>query len=116
MWDKDGGDDLLDLTDPANPVIVTSGTYAICLCMKASGPLTAAGSYEAGLYLDTGGANLGTVQDSAPSTANQSNPGVALSATLYMTAGTVITMYVTNNDGVASRDFSLQSAVVQRLA
>lgn len=109
-WDtKFLGDALLVLTDPANPAIVTAGVYAVAVTVTASA-MTAGGDFVVILNLDNDN------DDPTAAGASTDANGCAVTLVYYIPAGGTIVVQVRNHDGAASRDFTLSSAVVQRLS
>lgn len=117
-WAKStGGTALVDLTDPAAPAIVTAGTYAVAVRVNPAGALTVGGCYVVKLELDANGEDPEIdVTSAAASAANFAVPQVGNWLTYYIPAGGVIVVTVANLDGVASVDYQLAFAAVQRLA
>ncbi len=116
-WDSVfSGTPLLDITVPAAPTIVTSGTYAVTLQIGPQGAMTAAGNYRVKLELDATGEDPTIYDTSAPSNANDAEPQVSLGMTYYIPAGGTIVVTVYNHDGAASVDFAINNAIVQRLS
>lgn len=114
-WDtKLSGSDLLDLTDPANPAVITAGVYAVTIRVGNFG-LTVGGTFFAEFDLDLNGEDPEVIPTSPPSVAGQTHPTIVASMTYYIPAGGVINVTVGNNDGANAVDFTL-FAVVQRVS
>lgn len=112
-WDDvQFGDTLLDLTDPENPAVLTTGIYAVTCYVTSTAALTAGGTYIAELDITTTDTSL-TVQGTAAAGVLPST--VTVGVTWYLQATTVLSVTVVNEDGASSRDFLL-SAYVQRIA
>lgn len=115
-WDtKVSGDDLLDLTDPQQPTIVSDGVYAVTVSVECA-PLTVGGYYIPTLTLNAAGDNGNVFSSSPPSVTADQTPGVALSLTYFVPAGGQVIVTVSNFDGVSAVDFFLQAAVIQRIS
>jgi hypothetical protein len=115
-WDTlDFGDDLLDRSDPAAPVVLASGIYAVTVETFVD-TLTADGAYIARLGLASNEGWAFFQAASAPFSLANAAPAVVVSVTWYVAAGDGILARVTNLDGVAPRDFHLSVATVQQLA
>lgn len=104
----DDGSALLDITTPAAATFVASGTYAITAQVNATAPLTSGG--YCGVFLSATG-NVAAGEGAHPD-----QYAVTLAATVIATAGDACVVYTFNNDGAASRDFSLGAARIVKLA
>lgn len=114
-WDtKISGDDLLDLTDPAAPVFVASGVYAISGWIDPDSSLTAGDQYNAQLILNEADEAV-TWSGSNPSLGAGSAPLLSFAGTYYFAQGTGPVVNVQNNDSVKTIPFYVR-ATVQRLS
>lgn len=114
-WSLSSGDSLLDLTTPTDPVIITSGIYAVTVDVQGIA-LTTGGTFAVKLLLDGGGDNASVFASSPPSTTGFGvNPEVSIAMTYYIPAGGRLQVNVENRDGVSDRDFSMNNAIVQRI-
>lgn len=112
-WDtKDSGTELLDLTDPANPVAVADGIYAVTVEVNAAA-ITVGGFYTVTLALDTAGDDANVTVSSPPSTAAFGTPIVSVSLTYFIPAGGVLNVTVDSEDGASSVDYNITLASVQ---
>jgi hypothetical protein len=115
-WDTSNGPNvLLDRTDISNPVVVAAGVYAVAVIVRGTN-LTAGSRYVAQLNLDANGDDPYVWADSAPSSALDNDPLLALALTYYIPAGGRITLAVSNEDGASDRNFRLVNASIQRLS
>ncbi len=115
-WDtKSFGTALLDISSPAAPTIVTTGTYAITVTVAGAGGMTSGTNYTVNFDVDLSGEDASCYQDSAAATALQAAPAVSLTLVYYLVAGSVLRVNVTSQD-VAAPAFALSSAMVQRLS
>jgi hypothetical protein len=114
-WVRDTGDVLVDLTDPLFPVIVTEGVYAVTVGVTTTN-LTAGGYFSTELVFDYDGAYQAVSPTSPTATAVLTNPTVVVSLTYYLPAGAKLALNAYNFDGVATRNFQIVQAYIQRLA
>ncbi len=105
---KASGTELLDRSDPANPAFLAAGTYAISLQCNSGAGLTAGGSVTVGLTV--AGETLPEGYTQKPQI------GWGVSGVVVAGVGNVITATVQNFDGALSRNFSIASAVIVKLA
>jgi hypothetical protein len=106
-WDNlSSGTELLDRTVPSFPTLLAAGTYALSLVTKSSAPLTPGGNAQ--LLVNIPG---GTIQASTL-------PDIGLAGYFIWIAGAgdTVEVDVVNNDGAASRDFVIFSALLVKLA
>ncbi len=115
-WAKSTGSDLVDLTDPTAPAIVTAGVYAVGIQVAPAGAITTGGSFIAKLELDANGEDPEIDVTSAAATAAVNQPRVGNWLTYYIPAAGVIVVTVANLDGVASVDYRLSFASIQRIS
>lgn len=117
-WDeKLSGDDLLDLTAPDSPLIVTAGVYAVTVSVGASDTMTDDGIFNGTLLLDADGDNAQTSMDSAPANARDHNPAISLTLTYYVPAGGRLGVYLTSSDGgLGSIGYAIAAAIIQRIS
>jgi hypothetical protein len=112
-WDKLGGSDLLDLTNPKQPTVKKAGVYAITTTVYST-TLTAAARYYH--QLGAGSPDFPqVVQSSGVATAADPNPYVSCSMTYFLRVNIPLFAYVFNFDAVA-RNFGIFRAEVQRLS
>lgn len=108
-WLNPVGDDLLDLTDPTQPVVKADGAYIIGTSVVFfDTPPVAPTPMTAELVLDDGGADVGIQVTADEST----TPSVALGSPYKFTAGQIVDMVVSNGD-VAPRSFLLVAVVMK---
>lgn len=108
-WDTlDSGADLLDLTNPAAPTAKVAGFYVVAAVVRPNGPMTLGGWYEA--ILRQLGTPLVAVTEDSPPGLTQAR--VTLTVPGLLPQGQPIDLTVTNNDGVAARDFFLLTSSV----
>jgi hypothetical protein len=117
-WDtKLSGDSLLDLTAPANPLIIAAGVYAVTFVGGYAEPGTNGGliMLSVGIDVDDPGGNaLTTTAVSVPVAALIQEPTVVVTLVWYSNAGGRLNANVFNRDG-ATRTFIL-TAAIQRLS
>jgi hypothetical protein len=115
-WDSlDAGSALLDIvSDPAAPTVTTAGIYGFTVTATGAG-ITTGGFYSLRLILDLNGFDAEPAVFSSASVATLSSLRVALASTLYMPAAAIIRVQVHNSDGAATRGFTLNTAVIQRI-
>lgn len=110
-WGDAAGDELLDLTDPENPTIVVTGTYAFTCQIGTNDDLTGVSALVTFAFNPDG---------ENPPNVNLTLEGSAAGAqgivpfTWYLVAGTVVRFTVENDDGDNPHDFSF-IAFVQRI-
>ena len=109
------GTALLDLTDPANPTVLTAGNYAVSVIFRPSDAMTAGGYYRADLELDEVNDDATLLQDSPAATAANTEPEQSLSLTYYIPAGGLINAIVHNHDGASTIHFGL-FGIIQKLS
>ncbi len=115
-WDnKVSGSDLLDLSDPLNPTVVSDGVYAVTVTASTD-PISTGGYYTLYLTLDSTAEDAVAAHDSPPSIAAINNPFVSCSLTYFIPAGGIINASVYNGDGVNSVVFYIYTAIVQRIS
>jgi hypothetical protein len=116
-WDGQsyGPNVLLDRTDPTIPVITTAGIYAVLAVVVPGENMTAGGSFQVSLGLDTDDTDASAFIESPAATAGALTPNVSIGLTWYMPAEATIRLNVRNHDGVAERLFEVASAQVQRI-
>lgn len=110
---------LLDFSAPTLPVVVADGVYAVTANFRVDN-LSADGWFEAALHLDKDDRDaiikctspFGTAAREATQTAVK----CSLSNTFWVPAGGQIVLHVDNWDGAASRDFTYEELIVQRLS
>lgn len=116
-WNKQSGDDLLDLTDPTAPTILVAGVYAFNIAANGSAP----GPYAVDWFwfgLDTDANADDAYQDNFaplnPDVAPNPNPQCSQSLVYYMPAGALLQANVrhSNPDPI---DFKIQGSI-QRLS
>jgi len=113
-WAYLQGDVLLDLSTPTLPTVIEAGIYAVTLGVQGSA-LTVGGIYQVIFWMDQTGDSAMVVASSPPSVTADPDPEVTVAMTYYVPAGGILEVAVVNGDGVAARDFNLNSAVVQRI-
>lgn len=110
-WDTLGsGVELLDRTDPAAPLVLVEGIYAVTANVTVE-PITAAGYIVIELHLDHQGQDAVTVMEAFVPNGGW---GISVTNTYFVPEGGEVAVRVRNFDGVASRDFTLLEALVQR--
>lgn len=114
-WAKINGSDLLDLTDPLSPVVVTAGVYAFSVLITGL-MMTEGGTFQAQLALDTAGANDSLTPIAPPATAANPSPITEVSATYYLPAGAIVQAGVLSMDGGQAIDFAIVYALLQRIS
>lgn len=115
-WDtKIAGSDLLDLSIPINPVIITAGIYAVTVYAGAGSAMTVGGWWNMFLELDQAGANFVAVIDQVIATAAVRAPRFTLGLTGYLPAGAQLQVNVHNGDGASDLPFAIQFAQIQRI-
>lgn len=115
-WDTLGfGTELLDRTDPANPLFLSNGTYAVTVCVITSAPLTIGGFVNTALVLADAGA-IGATTSEHPE-GGGSPGGLILTVVGVVADNTVpLALFCHNADGAASRQFRLQGGQIVKLA
>ncbi len=113
-WDSlDDGDDLLDRTDPANPLVVADGWYTFTVGIVTTAPFTAGGYAIASPPSPTG------AEYSVNGVVFGSHGGGAyglVSVSAFFAAGTNVTVGVVNDDGAVARSFKIEPAIVVKFA
>jgi hypothetical protein len=105
------GSALLDLTDPAAPVIVTAGTYAATVAYVTDTTLTVGGYFTGRFYFGDI-----TLNDESPAASAVSpSPRLLVPATYYLPADSAVKARVYNFDGAATRGFGF-TLYLQRLS
>ncbi len=116
-WDtKVSGTALLNITVPSIPTIVTAGVYAVSVWIAPAAGLTLNGNYEVTLSLDAAGDNAPFDGTASPSVAGATVAALELTGVYYIPAGGQITAVLGSNDGVSTRNFAINTAVVQRIS
>lgn len=112
-------DPLLDLTDPANPVVVAAGIYVVSAEFKFGNDRQAGKSYYCEIDMDANAddANVATNQSLDPvnSSLGATDIQAALSITYYVPAGGVINAAVQHNRTSDATHFDF-SVWLQRIA
>ncbi len=114
-WDKVSGVDLLDLTNPLKPTVITSGVYGIAVTATSSTSLTVGATFRLQIGANVGGGGINVVNNSGPSNAIDQAPTVACTYVCEIFAGRFIDAIVYNFDSIA-QDFGIFQAVVQRIS
>jgi hypothetical protein len=115
-WDEGPfGDNLLNLTVPAAPTIITAGVYAVSVNVRPNTAMTAGGFYRVKLDLDLNGADA-VIQTSVPVSVADAGPTETVTGVYYIPAAGVVRAQIFNGDGVNPIDFILGLGMVQRLA
>jgi hypothetical protein len=111
-WDSlFSGTELLDRTDPANPLFLSTGTYAITATLGSTFPLTAGGSCVAYLFEQEAGATSAAAYTEKPEL------GITVSVVVVVTdVSQPLQALVENFDGVSARFFLLAAGVIVQLA
>ncbi len=104
----DSGTELLDRTDPAAPVFLADGTYAFCYTVSCSA-LTPGGLFTLNAY-------NGATFDQVAFVALSATLPATVTIVMHAAAGDLLGASLGNQDGVASRDFNLQGAILTKLA
>lgn len=112
---KISGDNLLDISTPASPLVVVAGIYAVSITVGIDASMTDGGSYYAEVRLDSGGDNAVFLTTAAPATTAQLSPRLCVSGTYYIPTGGGIVVSVENRDGAQALPFFIFSGVVQRI-
>lgn len=112
---KTVGTDLLDLTDPVHPTVVTTGVYVVTVSIFPADAMTVGGNYDFTLTLDASGEAAAGGMTSSPSTTLEEHPTATASLPYFLPAGAEITIQVTNNDGAAAITFQ-PFTVIQRIS
>ncbi len=108
-WNTSNGpSSLLDVTNPATPVIVTTGVYAVAISVYPDA-LPTPGSCRLRLLLDLNGEDVEVATDFAGYNAS-------LACAYYLPAGAVIVADAANGELATSHTFTLQVGSVQRLS
>jgi hypothetical protein len=114
-WEFAGdGVELLDLTDPTFPTVITAGVYAVAgYARLLDGPLTAAGIAFGQLSLGDAGVQAFVYGGFNPVGFEQTfnMTGVAV-----LDAGEVLSVIVINADGVAAHDFRIGAFYVTKIS
>jgi hypothetical protein len=111
-WSLDAGDVLLDLSDPFNPEILTTGLYCFSVAYGGSG-FPAGASLEGELtFQATTALGVGT---SVPRGTNTADHYGFTGMTRYLAANTIVTLVLTNLD-TATRHGFIHQAFVSLLA
>jgi hypothetical protein len=108
------GDDVLDLTDPVGPIVRAAGSYAVAVEVSPDDEITAGGTFYVTLILAGGDVTLHA--SSAPAVTTRLTPYVLTSATYYFAADDFLGVRVRNNDGAATRGFTVNTLAIQRLS
>lgn len=101
-WTLDSGTALLDLSTPAAPSTVEAGTYAISFSLSAGSAFTAGGFANFQLAAGSAGIVYGRLFTSASG-----------SIVTALDATNIVILTVSNEDGVAARDFSMDVVIVK---
>lgn len=109
------GTALVDLTDPVNPTIVTTGVYAIACFVAPSTAMTVGGNFDSFLTVDVDGEAAGSGMTSSLATTLQPSPWSESAVTYYLSVGVRLNITITNNDGVAAVTFNPYT-VIQRIS
>jgi hypothetical protein len=112
---KTFGDDLLDLSDPKFPTVVTAGTYAVSVDASPDADMTVGGNFRVALELDAFGEGARMSSGPLAVPASYLVPSVSIALTYYLVAGAALTVTILNLDGVQDLPFTLNS-VIQRLS
>jgi hypothetical protein len=108
----DFGDNILDNTDPLQPIVRKAGLFFVSAQVETPSGFTAGGNISAELYFDyTGDAPF--VATFAIGIAGY--VALLISGSYKLTAGQAIRLNVNNNDGASSRAFVLKNALVSRI-
>lgn len=115
-WDsKDLGDDLLDLSAPANPTAINGGKYALTVTTGCDADLTVSAFYTLFVQMDASGDDAQAFTPSVSAAAPPfGRPDACISLTYYVPAGGVINVAVVNHDSVP-RGYYIRNAVLQFL-
>jgi hypothetical protein len=105
------GTALLDLTDPAAPVIVTAGTYAVTVAYVVDASMTVGGYFTGRLYFG----DITLNAESPAASAVSPSPRLLVPTTYYLPADSVVKARVYNFDGAATRGFGF-TLYLQRLS
>jgi len=109
---KNNGADLLDLSVPDTPTIITPGVYVVTVTVGPNSAMTPGGFYQATLTVGLPSAPAGPV--TVPVTAGYTEPATSLSVAWNLAAGDPIQVAINNFDGGGSPiDFALFNAIVQ---
>lgn len=91
---------LFDRTDPANPIAIEAGRYAIQCVVRPADPMSVGKQYEAFLFLDRTGANNYAKHTSAAATTDWPQPFVTISVVEDFPEDGVMTCRVASNTAV----------------
>jgi hypothetical protein len=116
QWQHVSGDALLDLTDPALPLVVEEGVYAITVEVLPSADMTAGGAYQVSFDMDVNNEDASVTATSPPAVTAILAPATTVGMTYFCAAGAALLVNLGNRDGVQDLNFKIQHAVVQRLS
>lgn len=109
-----GTTDLLNLTVPTLPTVLTGGIYSVTLIAAATTAMTAGGWISTSLEMDQANDDAQLTINSALASASLAGPACLVTMTYYVPAGGIIAVSLSNVDGVQNLAFSFV-AMVQRL-
>lgn len=112
---RDDGTELFDRTTPESPAALAAGVYIVTVNVLATA-LTAAGSYQVSLGLDTIGVGIEVDADTGTSVNGNGIPTLTVSCAYYIPLNGLVEVKVTNFDGAAARNFRIAEATVIKLA
>lgn len=113
-WEHVSGSSLLDLSAPTDPVILTSGIYAVSVTVFPSDAMTVGGAFAVVLLFD--GGSIAAASEGSGRVAIPGEQFVAsVSLTHYIPAGKTIRAQVGNNDGASTIEFGISRAHLQRI-
>lgn len=115
---KVNGSDLLNLSDPANPRVVTAGVYAFTIVVGSTQQMTAGGRFFVDFSADPDGANASDLsfETDAADMAVTEPTAPPLTLVYYVPANTRIALIVYNADGSHPVGFALNEAIIQRVS
>jgi hypothetical protein len=117
-WDtSQGPDNLLDLTNPAEPVVIAAGVYSVAVTVTPDDNLTAGDQFEIDFTIADPLApeTPDMFTTSAPASTGLPRPKLGVTLVYYMRAGTSLVCQL-GGAFSGSHDFSINPAVIQRLS
>lgn len=115
-WDSlDQGTELLDRTDPANPVFLEAGLYSVIVNWYADSPPDGSGVLNVGLYMDNPDTTTICIAEGAQTIAPQSQGTLAIVG--YAANPGALLFVALNPFGITgTRDFTLSQAIITKLS